>query len=132
MSEMQPASVKPPPTEGDIRTWNMLCHLSSLAGLVIPGGNVIGPLLVWQIKKHDIPSLDGHGKASVNFQLTVLIATLVAGLLAFVTSFFCIGFLLIPVAIAIPIAGIVLAVIAGIKANDGQEYRYPCTIELIK
>lgn len=132
MSDEPPVPVKPPPTESNVRIWNMLCHLSSLAGLVVPGGNVIGPLLVWQIKKHDIPSVETHGKASVNFQLTVLIATLVAGVVAFVTSFFCIGALLIPVAIAIPIAGIVLAVIAGIKANDGREFKYPCTIELIK
>jgi uncharacterized Tic20 family protein len=110
----------------------MLCHLSALAGLFLPAGNVLGPLLVWQIKKNEMPAVIPHGKASLNFQLTVLILTLIAGAAAFVLSFFCIGVLLIPVVILLPIAGFVFAVIAGIKANDGLDYRYPFLWEMIR
>jgi len=110
----------------------MWCHLSALAGLVgVPFGNVLGPLLIWQIKKNEIPSVEVHGKAAVNFQLTVLIAALAAFAVAFVLSFFCLGWLLFPLVFAIYIAGIVFAVIAGIKANEGKEYRYPYSLNLI-
>ncbi len=127
------ASPVPPPItpESQARTWNMLCHLSALAGLVIPFGNLLGPLLIWQIKKHELPSVEAHGKAALNFQLTVTIAALMGGALAFVLSFVCIGWLLAPVVILIGLAGLVFAVIAGLKANDGQEYKYPFSLTLI-
>jgi uncharacterized Tic20 family protein len=103
----------------------MLCHLSALAGYVIPFGNIIGPLIIWQIKKNEFPSVEQHGKAALNFQLTVLIALFVGILAAFVLSFVCIGFLFIPVVVAIGLCGLIFAVIAGIKANNGEPYRYP-------
>jgi uncharacterized Tic20 family protein len=110
----------------------MWCHLSALAGLVVPFGNLLGPLIVWQVKKHEIPEVDAHGKAAVNFQLTITLAVVVGFIAAFLLSFVCIGYLLFPVVGAIGICGLVFAVIAGIKANDGQEYRYPYSLELIK
>src|ERR1035438_10194159 len=83
----------PPGNDSQARTWNMLCHLSALAGYIIPFGNVLGPLLVWQIKKNEFPSVEAHGKAALNFQLTVLIALFAGGMAAFLLSFVCIGFL---------------------------------------
>ncbi|HMP84578.1 MAG TPA: DUF4870 domain-containing protein [Verrucomicrobiota bacterium] len=122
-----------PPTESDIRMWNMWCHLSALAGLVgVPFGNVLGPLIVWQIKKDQIPSVVEHGKAALNFQITVLLAVIVTVIAAIVLSLILIGFLLIPVAIVIGICGAVFAVVAGIKANEGKDYRYPYSITFIK
>ena len=142
MSENQiPPPQTPPPTqpaptpasnESQARTWNMLCHLSALAGFVIPFGNIIGPLLVWQIKKNEIPSVEIHGKAALNFQLTVLITALAGAIVAFVLSFFCVGFLLFPLVILIGLAGLVFAIIAGLKANDGKDYKYPFSFNLIK
>ena len=119
------------PNESQARTWNMLCHLSALSGLIVPFGNFLGPLLVWQLKKREIPSVEAHGKAALNFQLTVLIAVVVGGALAFALSFVCLGWLLFPVVILIALAGLVFALIAGIKANDGQDYKYPFTLTLI-
>lgn len=121
----------PSDNESQARTWNMLCHLSALAGYIIPFGNVIGPLLIWQIKKNEFPSVEEHGKASLNFQLTVLIAVLVSGIAAFLLSFVCIGFLLIPVVIAVALCGLIFAIIAGIKASNGEPYRYPWSLTLI-
>jgi len=127
-----PPNVLPPsPNEQQARTWNMLCHLSALVGLVIPFGNLIGPLLVWQIKKHEFPSVEAHGKAALNFQLTVTIAVLAGAALAFVLSFLCLGYLLFPLVAVIGICGLVFAVIAGIKANDGLDYQYPYSFRLI-
>ena len=119
------------PAHDPARVWEMWCHLSALAGYVIPFGNILGPLIIWQMKKHEFPSLEAHGRAAINFQLTVTIAVIV-GLLAVVPlSFICIGYLLIPVVVGITVAGLVFAIIAGIKANDGQEYAYPCTLHLV-
>jgi len=110
----------------------MLCHLSALAGFVIPFGNILGPLLVWQVKKHEIPSVEVHGKAALNFQLSVLVAMVVSVTAAVLLSFFCVGFLLIPVVMLIGLAGLIFAIIAGIKANNGEDYKYPFSLELVK
>src|ERR1700688_113983 len=69
--------------EQQVRTWSMLCHLSALAVLLFPFGNILGPLLIWQIKRNDLPEIDPHGKESLNFQITVLIITLVFSFLLF-------------------------------------------------
>ena len=122
MTEPLPPA-NPPPSQA--RTWDMLCHLSALAGYLIPFGNVIAPLIIWQIQKKDYPSVDAHGKEAVNFQISILIYTFVSILLAFVL----IG---IPLLVAIGIGNLVLIVIASIKANNGEAYRYPLTLRLIK
>jgi uncharacterized Tic20 family protein len=79
---LNPPPVAPPPPpspESQARTWNMLCHLSALACLIgVPFGNILGPLLVWQIQKDKFPSVIQHGKAALNFQITVTIAAMVA------------------------------------------------------
>jgi len=129
----QPTTPTPPPgTESQARTWNMLCHLSALAGFIIPFGNILGPLLVWQIKKNEIPSVNVHGKAALNFQITVTLAAFVGVVVAVILSFFCVGFLLVPLVILIGLAGLVFAIIAGIKANNGEEYKYPFSLNLVK
>ena len=123
----------PPNPESQARTWNMLCHLSALAGFIgVPFGNVLGPLIVWQIKKNEIPSVEIHGKAAVNFQITVLLAGLAAGVAMFVGILFCIGWFLLPVVILIGLAGLIFPIIAGIKANNGEDYRYPWSLALVK
>jgi uncharacterized protein len=129
---VNPPPSAPPSAESQARMWNMWCHLSALAGLIIPFGNILGPLLVWQIKKNEIPSVVVHGKAALNFQITVAIAAFAGMILAIILSFFCVGFLLIPIVIAIGLCGLVFAIIAGIKANDGKEYRYPYSFNLVK
>ena len=129
-----PVQPLPPPgsTESRARTWNMLCHLSALAGFAVPFGNILGPLLVWQIKKNEIPSTDVHGKAALNFQITVTIAAFVAVMAATVLSFFCIGWLLFPSVLLVGLCGLIFAIIAGVKANNGEDYRYPFTLDLVK
>ena len=107
--------------------------MSALAVLIgVPFGNVLGPLLVWQLKKNEFPSVEIHGKAALNFQLTVLIAAAVVFAAGFILSLIFIGIFLFPVAILIGLCGVVFAIIAGVKANDGEEYRYPYSIEFVK
>jgi hypothetical protein len=130
-----PPSLSPPPAdpESQARMWNMLCHLSALAACVgVPFGNILGPLLVWQIKKNEFPSVEIHGKAALNFQITVTLATLAGAAVAFVLAFFCVGWLLFPLVGLLWVAGIVFAVIAGLKANNGEDYKYPYSFEFVK
>lgn len=107
------------------RDWGMFCHLAAFAGFLIPLGNVIGPLVIWLMKKDKYPFVDYHGKEVLNFQLTVLIALLVSWVLVFVL----IGFLLLP---AVVIAALVLTIIGIIKAGNGEYYKYPYSIKFIK
>ena len=123
------ATTDPGPTaeerpNAEERQWGMIAHLSALIGFVIPFGTVIGPLIVWQMKKAEMPFVDDQGKEALNFQITVAIAAFACLLLGFIL----IGFLLLPI---VAIGAIVLTVIAGIKANEGEVYRYPLTWRII-
>jgi uncharacterized Tic20 family protein len=109
----------------DERMWAMLCHISSLAGFVVPFGHIIGPILVWMIKKDQYPLVDDQGKESLNFQITMTIAYFVG----FLTVFLLIGFVLLPI---IVLVGLIYTVIAGVKANNGEWYRYPISIRFVK
>jgi len=120
----------PPPApygeiSADARQWGLFTHLSSLIGFVIPFGNVLGPLILWQVKKNEMPFIDDQGKEALNFNITVAIAAIASGLLMFVL----VGFLLLPI---VGIAWLVLTVIAAIKANNGEAYRYPFALRLVK
>lgn len=105
--------------------WAMLCHLSALAMFVFPLGNVLGPLVVWLLKKEEMPLVDREGKESINFQITISIFALVAGLLTFIL----IG---IPLLVLIGIANLVFIVLASLEASNGRPYTYPFNLRLIK
>ncbi len=107
------------------RTWAMACHLSSASGFVIPLGNIFAPLVIWLIKKDEFPLVADQGKESLNFQITVLIAAILSAMLTLVL----IGFLLLP---AVAIYWIIFTIIAAMRANEGESYRYPCTLRFIK
>ena len=130
-STEQPEAVPETPESKEInrdaRMWAMICHLAGLAGLVIPVvGNIVAPLVIWQIKKDDFPFVDEQGKEAVNFQISMSIYGLVSSLLILV---FCIG---VPLVVAVYIVDPVLLLIAAVKANNGHHYRYPLTIRFIK
>ena len=110
----------------DERMWGMLCHLSSLSGLFTGIGFILGPLIVWLIKKDEYPFVDSQGKESINFQITSLIVSAVITVIGFVTCGF--GFLLFA---PMGIAYIVLIIMASVAANDGKHYRYPFNIRLV-
>jgi uncharacterized protein len=100
--------------------------------LVVPFGNILGPLVLWQMKRNEMPLVEEQGKESLNFQLSALIYLLAGSVIAVIGAIFCVGFLLIPVLVVIYLGSLVLAVIAGLKANDGVLYRYPLNLRLIK
>ena len=113
-------------------TWAMLCHLCGLVGYLGNGvGNVIGPLLVWLIKKDEIPEVDLHGKESLNFNISVLLYGVGLAVLTMATFGFA-ALLTIPAGIALLVFHLVCTIQAAIKANNGEEYRYPMTLRLVK
>ncbi|MGH7135306.1 MAG: DUF4870 domain-containing protein [Pirellulales bacterium] len=107
----------------DARMWAMLCHLSALSMYFTGVGSIVGPLIVWLIKKDDHPLIDDQGKESLNFEISILIYTLVLAIPSFCLMF-------IPI-IVLAVAHVVLIIVASIRANAGEAYRYPLTIRLI-
>ncbi len=106
------------------KNWALACHLSSLA-YFIPFGQILGPLIVWLIKKDEYSFVDDQGKESLNFQLSMFIYQLIC--IPFV--FILIG---IPALIALAIINIVFVIIATVHSGRGEKYRYPFALKLIR
>ena len=121
-----PAGVPPVQQAAPVsRTWEVLCHALGFAGFVFPFGNILGPLIVWLMKRAESPSVDAHGKEALNFQISMTIWVLLAA----ATFLIVVGVVLFPAAIA---TGVVLTVFGTVKASNGVLYRYPLTIRFIK
>jgi uncharacterized protein len=119
---------QPPPassTSSNVRTWCVLCHASALLGVFFHFlGHLLGPLVVWLLKRDASPEIDANGKESLNFQISMLIYDVIAGVL-------CIVLIGIPILIGLWVLNTVLVIVASIKASNGEFYRYPFTIRLI-
>lgn len=103
----------------------MILHGASFAGYMIPMGNILGPLIVWLMKRDEMPFVNACGKNCLNFKISLLIYALISGVLAFIG----IGFLLLA---AIGLLDIVVTIIAIVKASEGKVYQYPLTIKFLK
>jgi uncharacterized Tic20 family protein len=104
----------------------MLCHIAGLCGFVIPAiGCVIGPLIVWQMKKDLHLFVDINGKKAINFQVSMLIYLAIAILIYLMLS-------IRVLMMAVVIVDVVLVIIAAVKAANGETYRYPLSIRFIK
>lgn len=107
------------------KNYAMFCHLVAFSGFIIPFGSIIGPLVMWLIKKEESEFINYHGKESLNFQISIAIYAIISGILALVL----IGILFL---IALGIIWIVFVIIASVKTSEGEEYRYPLTIRFVK
>lgn len=136
--------------------WAMMCHLSSLIGFLLPGFSIIAPLIVWGLKRHDHPLIMKNGRNVINFILSYWIYTF--GLLAIFTLFavcvmlpgsilfqqafmvsafpsFVMFFYGASAVVYVCVYGffhVVLPIYGGIKALNGEVYRYPFTLSLLK
>lgn len=106
------------------RVWAMFCHLSAFAGFIIPFGSIIGPIVVWSIKRDQYPLVDDQGKEAINFQISMLIYFIASAILVLLL----VG---IPLLIAIFFFRIIITVVAAVKANEGVRYRYPLSIRFV-
>jgi len=107
------------------RTWATFCHISAILTFVgIPLGNILGPLVVWLLKRNDYAFVDDQGKEALNFQISMTIYGIIAGVLAYLV----VGIFLLAI---IVIVDLVLVIMAAMKTNDGEGYRYPFAIRII-
>lgn len=105
--------------------WGVIAHLSALAGLFLPYGNIVGPLVVLLTKGKDSQFIGDQAKEALNFQITASIILTVCAMLMFLL----IGFILFPIAALIDF---VLTLLAASAASKGQAYQYPMTLRLFK
>lgn len=114
------------PINSDDRKWGAIAHFSALIGMLLPLGLVLGPLLVWVLKKNDSGFVDKQGKAAINFQLSILI---IAFILLFLGSAIK---PLLPLAFVTGIAGLAFALLAGFNVINGKDFEYPWSLKIIK
>lgn len=128
MDEPNPPAVPPVAPDQETRQWILATHLTALAGLVIPLGNLIGPLIVWLLKKQQFPAVDIVGRDVLNFQISWTIWLVVSLIIAVVGS--C---LVVPIALPFVtwIAWLVLVIVGGVKASNGEAYKFPLTIKFL-
>ena len=114
-----------PPTQEE-RTWAMFAHLSAFAMFVFPlAGNIIAPLIIWLSRRDTSAFVALEAKEALNFNISVAIGWLICSVLIFVL----IG---VPLAAALSLYWIIMAVVAGVKASEGVGYRYPFILRLVK
>ena len=136
MSEFDKYTTASPPPAGvassEERQWGLFGHLSALTGLFTGGiGNIVGPLVIWLIKKDTMPFAADQAREALNFNITLALVGVVLFLITLVT--FGLGAVLtMPVGLLLGIAWLVLTIIGAMKANDGVAYRYPFALRLVK
>jgi len=113
-----------PSAQGE-KTTAMLCHLSALAGVIIPFGNLLGPLIVWLVKRDESPLVDREGKESLNFQISMTIYALISAVFILLV----VGF---PMLVAVGLLDLILTIVAAVKTSNGESYTYPLTIRFLR
>lgn len=123
----EPVSNAPTEPSRTDRQWAMGCHLIALCGIVvaIPAANLLGPLILWLLKREDSAFIDDQGKESLNSQISLFIYLMACLMLSFIF----IGLLLI---LPVAVFGFVCVIIAAVKASEGTAFRYPACIRFIK
>lgn len=111
--------------EAEERKWAMFAHIGTFSSMFVPLGNIIAPIVIWQIKKHESDFVVEQAKESLNFQITLMIYALISFLLVFII----IGFFML---FALILFSLIIVIVAGVKANEGEHYRYPMTLRLVK
>jgi uncharacterized protein len=119
------ADVGPEKDDHQTRQWAFILHISVLGGFVMPFAGLIAPIVIWQLKKDELPGIDAHGKNAVNWIISAMIYAVVCVLLVFVI----IG---IPMLMTLGAAGVAFPIIAAIKANHGELWKYPLSITFLK
>ena len=126
-----PAAPAITPRDADDRMWAMLGHLSAFSAFITGLGCVIGPLIVWLVKRETMPFTGDQAKEALNFNITAIIVAVGLGIFTFITLG--VGALItVPAACVLFVGWFVLTIIAAVKANNGEQYRYPFAIRFVK
>lgn len=119
MESPTPPPALPASATQDEKTLGIVMHVLCLVGFPI-----LGPLVIWLIKKDSSRYLDLQGRELLNFQISYFVYALIAFVLCFI-------FIGIPLLVIIGVASIVLTIIGIVKAAEGSVYRFPLTIRLL-
>lgn len=111
--------------KGGEKSLAMWCHLGTFAGIVIPFGNFLVPLILWLAKRDDYELVDDQGKESLNFQISIFLYSIIGFILVFIV----VGIFFL---IVLALFAIIQVIIASIAASKGEKYRYPLCMRLIK
>jgi len=122
---MDMSTEQPAVDDRQVRQWALVLHLSLLAGFLIPLAGLVAPIIIWQLKKEEMPGLDAHGKVVANWIISSIIYLGVSVLLIFVL----IG---IPLILLLCLVGVIFPIIGGIKASDGEVWKYPMSITFFR
>lgn len=110
-----------PERDQETRQWAMFIHFSLLAGWVVPFAGLVVPILLWQMKKDELPGIVPHAHVVLNW----IVTSLVYALISLVLTIVLIGILGF---IVLAIATLIFAIVGGVKANEGKVWEYPGTI----
>ena len=108
---MENSALPPPIASQDDKTLGMVMHILCLVGFPI-----IGPLIIWLMKKDQSPYLDAKGRELLNFQISYFIYAMISAVL---------------IAVLIGIASFIFTIIGIVKAADGKVYRFPLCIRML-
>jgi uncharacterized Tic20 family protein len=121
-------------TPSEQRNWATGAHLSALVLAFFGGLAVLGPLVVYLIKKDEDTFVAEHSKEALNFQLTWLIGGFVFAVLGVVVALLTVGIgliLIVPAAIGLFIAWIVFTIRAAMASSRGEYHRYPMSVRMV-
>lgn len=121
MTDMTEPRPNPSDPRAELRSWAMLLHLSMFAGYLVPMAGFVAPIVIWQVKKSELPGLDAHGRAAANW----LISYVVYSIVSLVLVLCCVG---IPMLIALILVGVIFPIVAAVKAGDDEVWKYPFSI----
>lgn len=107
------------------RNFGVIVHVAALAVHIIPFGNILGPLIVYLMKRDDSDFVEACGKNCLNFELSVTLYAAICLVLALVG----IGFFLLG---ALWLFNLICIVIAAVKASEGKVFNYPLAIRFMK
>lgn len=125
MNEEYSPETGTPAADKDTNTWAMILHLSVLSGLILPMAGLIVPIVIYVLKKDDLPGLQPHGYVVFNWMISAVIYAIISFILMIVG----IGFLLLA---ALCLVSLIFPIIGGVKASEGEVWPYPLSIKFFK
>lgn len=119
------------------RQWALFAHIGGLIGAALGVGaaGFLVPLVIWLIKKDQSRFVEDQAKEALNFHITLFLAaaTLAIGGFIFSVLTLGLGFLVVfPIGVLLWLYGIAMPIIAAMKSNAGELYRYPFTMRLVQ
>lgn len=104
----------------------VITHLSQLLTYITGIGGLIVPLIIWAFKKDEVFALDKQGKDIVNFQISIIIYSIICIPLILLFGLGILGL------IGIGLIALIFPILNAIRVSNGEEVKYPLTIQILK